>query len=117
MQATKRYGFLALTKMESATLRDRSSIRFTLAVVFLPTSIAAISGICPNRQELFTAARAVIRSALNTLFETFPQIQHPVAAGLEAAIFAVSALGVDDFAAVFALDSAHTGVIIHEIFH
>ena len=40
-----------------------------------------------------------------------------MAAGLEAAIFAVSALGVADFAAVFALDSAHTGVIIHEIFH
>ena len=93
------------------------SIRFTMAVVFLPTGIAAISGICPNRQELFTAARAVIRSALNTLFETFPQIQHPVAAGLEAAIFAVSGLGIDDLAAAFTLDSTHTGVSINKIFH
>ena len=40
-----------------------------------------------------------------------------MAAGLEAAIFAVSGLGVDDLAAVFTLDSAHTGVAINEIFH
>lgn len=90
---------------------------FTLAVVFLPTGIAAISGICPNRQELLAAARADIRSTLNTLFKAFPQIQHLVAAGLEAAIFAVSGLGVDDLAAAFALDSAYTGVTINEIFH
>ena len=38
-------------------------------------------------------------------------------AGLKAAIFAVSGLGVDDLAAVFTLDSAHTGVTINEIFH
>ena len=90
---------------------------FTLAVAFLPTGIAAIFGICPNRQELLPAARAGIRSTLNTLFKAFPQIQHLVAAGLEAAIFAVSGLGVDDLAAVFTLDSAHTGVAINEIFH
>ena len=40
-----------------------------------------------------------------------------MAAGLKAAIFAVSGLGVDDLAAVFTLDSAHTGVAINEIFH
>lgn len=91
--------------------------RFTLAVVFLPTGIAAISGICPDRQELLPAARAGIRSALGTLFKAFPQIQHLVTAGLEAAIFAVSGLGVDDLAAVFTLDSAHTGVAINKIFH
>ena len=54
---------------------------------------------------------------VGTLFKAFPQIQHLVAAGLEAAIFAVSGLGVDDFPAVFTLDSAHTGVAINEIFH
>ena len=54
---------------------------------------------------------------VGTLFKAFPQIQHLVAAGLEAAIFAVPGLGVDDLAAVFALDSAHTGVAINEIFH
>ena len=88
-----------------------------MAVVFLPTGIAAISGICPNRQELLAAARAGIRSTLNTLFKAFPQIQHLVTAGLEAAIFAVSGLGVDNLAAVFTLDSAHTGGAINEIFH
>ena len=90
---------------------------FTLAVVFLPTGVAAISGIRPNRQELLTTARAGVGSALNALFKTFSQVQHPVAAGLEAAIFAVPGLGVDDLAAVFALDSAHTGVTVNEIFH
>ena len=40
-----------------------------------------------------------------------------MAAGLKAAIFAVARLGVDDLAAVFALDSAHTGVTVNEIFH
>ena len=54
---------------------------------------------------------------VGTLFKAFPQIQHLVAAGLEAAIFAVPGLGVDDLAAVFALDSAHTGVTVNEIFH
>ena len=38
-------------------------------------------------------------------------------AGLEAAIFAASGLGVEDLAAVFTLDSAHAGVTINEIFH
>ena len=38
-------------------------------------------------------------------------------ARLEAPIFSVPALGVDDLAAVFTLDSAHTGVAINEIFH
>lgn len=90
---------------------------FTLAVVFLPTGVAAISGIRPNRQELLTTARAGVGSALNALFKTFSQVQHPVTAGLEAAIFAVPGLGVDDLAAVFALDSAHTGVAVNEIFH
>ena len=90
---------------------------FTLAVVFLPTGVAAISGIRPNRQELLTTARAGVGSALNALFKTFSQVQHPVTAGLEAAIFAVSGLSVDNFAAVFTLDSAHTGVAINEIFH
>ena len=90
---------------------------FTLTVVFLPTGIAAISGICPNRQELLAAARAGIRSTLNTLFKAFPQIQQLVTAGLEAAIFAVPGLGVDDLAAAFTLDSAHTGVAVNEIFH
>ena len=55
------------------------------------------------------AASAGIRSTFGTLFKAFPQIQHLVAAGLKAAIFAVSGLGVDDLAAVFTLDSAHTG--------
>ena len=91
--------------------------RFTLAVVFLPTGIAAISGICPDRQELLPAARAGVGSALNALFKTFPQVQHPVAASLEAAIFSVPGLGVDDLAAVFTLDSANTGVTVNEIFH
>ena len=40
-----------------------------------------------------------------------------MAAGLEAAIFAVSGLGVDLGRAGFTLDSAHTGVAINEIFH
>ena len=91
--------------------------RFALAVAFLPTGIAAISGICPDRQELLPTASAGIRSTFGTLFKAFPQIQHLVTAGLEAAIFAVSGLGVDDLAAVFTLDSAHTGVAINEIFH
>ena len=91
--------------------------RFTLAVIFLPTGIAAISGICPDRQELLPTASAGIRSTFGTLFKAFPQIQHLVTAGLEAAIFAVSGLGVDDLAAVFTLDSAHAGVTINEIFH
>ena len=90
---------------------------FTLAVVFLPTGVAAISGIRPNRQELLPAASAGILSALNALVKAFPQIQHLVAASLEAVVFAVSGLGVDDLAAVFTLDSAHTGVAINEIFH
>ena len=38
-------------------------------------------------------------------------------ASLEAAIFSVPSLGVDDLAAVFALDSAHTGITVNEIFH
>ena len=38
-------------------------------------------------------------------------------AGLEAAIFAVPGLSIDDLAAVFTLDSAHTGVTVNEIFH
>ena len=88
-----------------------------MVVVFLTTGIAAISGIRPNRQELLTTARAGVGSALNALFKTFSQVQHPVTAGLEAAIFAVPGLGVDDLAAVFTLDSAHTGVAINEIFH
>jgi hypothetical protein len=40
-----------------------------------------------------------------------------VTASLEAATLAVPGLGVNDFAAVFTLDSAHTGVAINEIFH
>lgn len=36
-------------------------------------------------------------------------------ASLEAAIFSVPGLGVDDLATVFTLDSAHTGVAINEI--
>ena len=103
--------------MGSTPLQDRSSIRFTLAVAFLPTGISAISGICPDRQELLPTASAGVRSTFGTLFKAFPQVQHLVAAGLEAAIFAVSGLGVDDLAAVFTLDSAHTGVTINEIFH
>ena len=103
--------------MGSTPLQDRSSIRFTLAVAFLPTGISAISGICPDRQELLPTASAGVRSTFGTLFKAFPQVQHLVAAGLEAAIFAVSGLGVDDLAAVFTLDSAHTGVAINEIFH
>ena len=103
--------------MGSTPLQDRSSIRFTLAVAFLPTGISAISGICPDRQELLPTASAGVRSTFGTLFKAFPQVQHLVAAGLEAAIFAVSGLSVDNFAAVFTLDSAHTGVAINEIFH
>ena len=90
---------------------------FTLAVIFLPTGIAAISGICPDRQELLPTASAGVGSTFSTLFKAFPQVQHLVAAGLEAAIFAVSGLGVDDLAAVFALDSAHTGVSVNKIVH
>ena len=52
-----------------------------------------------------------------TLFKAFPQIQHLVTASLEAAIFSVSGLGVDDLAAVFTLDSAYTGVSVNEILH
>ena len=103
--------------MGSNTLPDRISIRFTLAVAFLPTGIAAISGICPDRQELLPAASASVRSTFGTLFKAFPQIQHLVTAGLEAAIFAVSGLGIDNLAAVFTLDSAHTGVSVNETFH
>ena len=88
-----------------------------MAVVFLPTGIAAISGICPDRQELLPTASAGILSSLNALFKAFPQIQHLVTASLEAAIFSAPGLGVDDLAAVFTLDSAHTGVAINEIFH
>ena len=66
---------------------------------------------------MLPAASAGVRSTFGTLFKAFPQIQHLVTAGLEAAIFAVSGLGVDDLAAVFTLDSAHTGVAINEIFH
>ena len=62
-------------------------------------------------------ARAGVGSALNALFKAFPQIQHLVTASLEAAIFSVPGLGVDDLAAVFTLDSAHAGVTINEIFH
>ena len=108
---------MVLPKIGSTTLQDRSSIHFTLAVVFLPTGIAAISGICPDRQELLPTASAGIRSTFGTLFKAFPQIQHLVAAGLKAAIFAVSGLGVDDLAAVFTLDSANAGVSVNEIFH
>ena len=90
---------------------------FTLAVAFLPAGVAAISGICSDRQELLPTASAGILSSLNALFKAFPQIQHLVTAGLETAIFAVSSLGVDDLAAVFTLDSAYTGVAINEIFH
>ena len=108
---------MVFSKMGSTPLQDRSSIRFTLAVAFLPTGISAISGICPDRQELLPTASAGIRSTFGTLFKAFPQIQHLVAAGLKAAIFAVSGLGVDDLAAIFTLDSAHTGVAINEIFH
>ena len=93
------------------------SRRFTLAVAFLPTGIAAISGICPNRQERLPTASAGVGSTFSTLVKAFPQIQHLVAAGLEVAVFSVSGLGVDDLAAVFTLDSAHTGVTINEIFH
>ena len=88
-----------------------------MAVVFLTTGIAAISGICPNRQERLPTASAGVGSTFSTLFKAFPQIQHLVAAGLEVAVFSVSGLGVDDLAAVFTLDSAHTGVTINEIFH
>ena len=38
-------------------------------------------------------------------------------ASLEAAIFSVPGLGVDDLAAVFTLDSAHTGGSVNKIFH
>lgn len=38
-------------------------------------------------------------------------------ASLEAAIFSVPGLGVDDLAAVFTLDSANAGVSVNEIFH
>ena len=88
-----------------------------MAVVFLTTGIAAISGIYPDRQELLPTASAGVGSTFSTLFKAFPQIQHFVTAGLEAAIFAVSGLGVDDLAAIFTLDSAHTGVTVNEIFH
>ena len=114
-RAISRYGKVVLSKMGSTTLPDRSSIRFALAVAFLPAGIAAISGICPDRQELLPTASAGIRSTFGTLFKAFPQIQHLVTAGLKAAIFAV--LGVDSLAAVFTLDSAHTGGAINEIFH
>ena len=90
---------------------------FTLAVAFLPTGISAISGICPDRQELLPTASAGVRSTFGTLFRAFPQVQHLVAAGLEAAIFAVSGLGVDDLAAVFTLDSANAGITVNEIVH
>lgn len=103
--------------MGSTPLQDRSSIRFTLAVAFLPTGISAISGICPDRQELLPTASAGVRSTFGTLFKAFPQVQHLVAAGLEAAIFAVSSLGVDDLAAVFTLDSANAGITVNEIVH
>ena len=103
--------------MGSTPLQDRSSIRFTLAVAFLPTGISAISGICPDRQELLPTASAGVRSTFGTLFRAFPQVQHLVAAGLEAAIFAVSGLGVDDLAAVFTLDSANAGITVNEIVH
>ena len=91
--------------------------RFTLAVVFLPTGIAAISGICPDRQERLSTASAGVRSTFGTLFKAFPQIQHLVTASLEVAVFSVPGLGVDDLVAVFALDSANTGVTVNEIFH
>ena len=90
---------------------------FTLAVAFLPAGVAAISGICSDRQELLPAASAGILSSLNALFKAFPQIQHLVTASLEAAIFSVPGLGVDDLAAVFTLDSAHTEVTVNEIVH
>ena len=90
---------------------------FTLAVIFLPTGIAAISGICPDRQERLPTASAGVGSTFSTLFKAFPQIQHLVTASLEAAIFAVSVLGVDDLAAVLALDSAYTEVSVNEIFY
>ena len=102
--------------MGSTTLQDRSSIRFALAVAFLPTGIAAISGICPDRQELFPTASAGVGSSFGTFFKAFPQI-HLVAASLEVAVFAVPGLGVDDLAAVFTLDSAHTEVTVNEIVH
>ena len=54
--------------------------------------------------------RQGVGSALKALFKTFSPVQHPVTAGLEAAIFAVPGLGVDDLAAAFTLDSVHTGV-------
>ena len=108
---------MVLSKIGSTTLQDRRSICFTLTVAFLPTGIAAISGICPDRQELLPTASAGVGSTVGTLFKAFPQIQHLVTAGLEAAIFAASGLGVEDLAAVFTLDSAHTGVAINEIFH
>ena len=108
---------VVLPKMGSTPLQDRSSIRFTLAVAFLPTGISAISGICPDRQELLPTASAGVRSTFGTLFKAFPQVQHLVAAGLEAAIFAVSSLGVDDLAAVFTLDSANAGITVNEIVH
>ena len=40
-----------------------------------------------------------------------------MAASLEATVFAVSGLGVDDLAAVFTLNSAHTEVTVNEIVH
>ena len=102
--------------MGSTTLQDRSSIRFALAVAFLPTGIAAISGICPDRQERLPTASAGVGSSFGTFFKAFPQI-HLVAASLEVAVFAVPGLGVDDLAAVFTLDSAHTEVTVNEIVH
>ena len=88
-----------------------------MAVVFLPTGIAAISGICPDRQERLSTASAGVGSTFSTLFKAFPQIQHLVTASLEVAVFSVPGLGVDDLVAVFALDSANTGVTVNEIFH
>ena len=90
---------------------------FTLAVIFLPTGIAAISGICPDRQERLPTASAGVGFTFSTLFKAFPQIQHLVTASLEVAVFSVPGLGVDDLVAVFALDSANTGVTVNEIFH
>lgn len=40
-----------------------------------------------------------------------------VASGQFVHLFAVPGLGVDDLAALFALDSAYTGVTVNEIFH
>ena len=66
-----------------------------------------------------TASRSKRRCTFRVrhAFKAFPQIQHLVTASLEAAIFSVSGLGVDDLAAVFTLDSAYTGVSVNEILH